>query len=219
VPHHKFLEAERLLRLSLSIVAQFLLKHKVNCVLLCFSRVEFFRTKTDVDGPAGTITRVCHLDYIPIFVTSLHQFQIQLVEQVMGFCFTNCISLTNTVKFFKQHALQWLRSEVEKNGPCLCNCLLIDINKVKLIDVAIDEQMFVLSVHLGKLFVPVLQVLKVFLVLWLRSLAIIALTSALLWQTWSLSVTAHFFFFLLVIYYFRAIDVVDMTIFVIFEIR
>jgi len=67
----------------------------------------------------------------------------------MWLSFTNGISLTDTVKLFEKHALEWFCSEVEKNGPGLSLSQLINVDKIKLIDVAVHEQVATLFIQLG----------------------------------------------------------------------
>lgn len=137
----------------------------------------------------------------------------------MWFCLSDRIPLAYTVKFLKKHTLQWLCSKVEKNGPCLCDSLLVDVNEVKLVNVAVNKQVFVFLIHLGKLFVSVLQVLKIFLVLWLRSFALVAFASTLLQQNWRITVATCFFVFFLDVYDFDFSRVNTLTFFVFFNVR
>lgn len=110
----------------------------------------------------------------------LHQFKVKLAEQVVRLSFAHSVSLADTIKFFEEHALKRFGSEVEQYCPGFSNRLLVYVNKVKLVYVAVDEQVFVFFVHLSQLFVSVLEVFEVFLVLRLGALALVALACTLL---------------------------------------
>jgi hypothetical protein len=56
----------------------------------------------------------------------------------MGLSLAYSVSLTYTIKFFKEHTLQRLCPKVEKDCPCLCYRLLVNVYKVKLVDVAVN---------------------------------------------------------------------------------
>ena len=128
------------------------------------------------------------------------------------------IQINSYVVSLRSH-LQWFRSKVKENGPCLSDGLLVDVDEVKLVNVAVNEQVFVFPSHLSKLFVSVLQILKIFLVLRLRSLTFIAFASALLRINWWIAVTSCIFVFFLDVYDFDFSSVNILDIFVLFKIR
>jgi hypothetical protein len=98
----------------------------------------------------------------------------------VGLCLSNCVALSNTIEFLKEHALKRLCSKMEQNRPCFGDRLLIDIHEVQLVYIAVHQKMFILFVHLRQFLVSELQVLVVLLVLRLRSLSFVTLSSCLL---------------------------------------
>jgi hypothetical protein len=59
--------------------------------------------------------------------------------------------------------------------------LLIDVNKIQLINIAIHKKMSIFFIHFRQLFISVLQVLMIFLILWFSPFTLVAFSQRLLW--------------------------------------